>query len=719
MRRCPPASRAKVGTSARAASDPATTTTTTTTTTVPSISSLIHAPSRKYVMISGKGGVGKTSLSASLAIKFAKAGHTTLLVSTDPAHSLSDSLDQDVSGGSPIQVEGIDFPLFAMEIDPEVEKENFKQFTASDSSRQAMNDIAGGFGFGMGQLTTLFEQLSDIKLGELLDSPPPGFDEAVAIAKVQQFVSKEEFAKFTRIVFDTAPTGHTLRLLTVPEFVDASLTKIIELRKSLMGASDAVVGLFGGNRDQNQVDKLEELRQNIRQVSSLFRDEESTEFIIATIPTMLAVNESVRLVDALKKENIPCHRVVVNQVIGDSKGDAYLKMKLKGQERALEAIANDRNLASLEAIMSPYLDLEVRGVPALRYLGGRIWGGMLDELVGGTVERAERKFYMLGGKGGVGKTSCSASLAVELGSMGLKTLIVSTDPAHSLSDAVDQDLGNHGEPVELAGTEGNVWGLEIDIDAAKEELRGLGKGDNGKEFDDFLDGLGLGGVTDQLKKLRLGEILDTPPPGIDEAAAIAKVVQLLKKEEFIGFSRIVFDTAPTGHTLRLLTLPEFVNTSVGKILRIRQRIVGVAESIKGIFTGGSSNVDKTNERIEKFQRSMAEAREIFRDQARSQFIIVTIPTMMAVNESSRLAEALRKEDVPVKYILVNQVLDGSTSDVFFKNQFKDQQRALGLLKSTDKQLGRLQVIESPVLDLEVRGVPALQYFGDIVWKEED
>ncbi len=181
----------------------------------------------------------------------------------------------------------------------------------------------------------------------------------------------------------------------------------------------------------------------------------------------------------------------------------------------------------------------------------------------------------------------------------------------------------------------------------------------------------------------------------------------------------MFDTAPTGHTLRLLTLPEFVNTSVGKILRIRQRIVGVAESIKGIFTGGSSNVDKTNERIEKFQRSMAEAREIFRDQARSQFIIVTIPTMMAVNESSRLAEALRKEDVPVNYILVNQVLDGSTSDVFFKNQFKDQQRALGSLKSTDKQLGRLQVIESPVLDLEVRGVPALQYFGDIVWKEED
>ncbi len=175
--------------------------------------------------------------------------------------------------------------------------------------------------------------------------------------------------------------------------------------------------------------------------------------------------------------------------------------------------------------------------------------------------------------------------------------------------------------------------------------------------------------------------------------------------------------APTGHTLRLLTLPEFVNTSVGKILRIRQRIVGVAESVKGIFTGGSSNVDKTNERIEKFQQSMTEAREIFRDEARSQFIIVTIPTMMAVNESSRLADALRKEDVPVRYILVNQVLDGATSDAFFSNQWKDQQKALAVLKSTEKELGKLDVIESPVLDLEVRGVPALTYFGDIVWKE--
>eukprot|EP00889_Picochlorum_renovo_P007034 jgi/Picre1/34064/NNA_001539.t1 len=594
-----------------------------------SFHALMTSRDRKYVMVSGKGGVGKTSLSASLALQFARAGHTTLLVSTDPAHSLCDSLDQDVSGGSPVQIEGVDYPLWAMEIDPEVEREKFKAYTSGDG-RKAVDSVAG-------------------------DSPPPGFDEAVAIAKVQQFVTKEEFAKFTRIVFDTAPTGHTLRLLTVPDFVDASLTKIIELRQSISHASQAVRSLFNSS-EEDKVDKLVQLQQNIRQADP-----------------------------CSAKENIPCHRIVVNQIIREGTGDAYLKMKLKGQERAWMKYPVMNNCIT-EANHVTILGLGSERVPALSYLGSRIWENMRDELSSGE----ERKFFMLGGKGGVGKTSCSASLAVELGQFGFRTLVVSTDPAHSLSDSFDQDLKG-GDPVEIDGLM-ETLGLEIDIEAAKEDLRSLGKGENGKDFDDFLDGL-----------------------GIDEAAAIAKVVQLLKTEEYSGFNRIVFDTAPTGHTLRLLTLPEFVNTSVGKILRIRQKIVGFADSVKGIFTGGEK-VDKTNEKIERFQKSMTEAREIFRNELTTQFIIVTIPTMMAVSESSRLAEALRKEDVPVKYVLINQVLDGSTTDAFFKNQYKDQQRALQFLKS-DVDLGNLEIHESPVFDLEIRGTAALQYFGDVVWKD--
>ena len=82
-------------------------------------------------------------------------------------------------------------------------------------------------------------------------------------------------------------------------------------------------------------------------------------------------------------------------------------------------------------------------------------------------------------------------------------------------------------------------------------------------MNDFLAGMGLGAIGDQLKDLRLSELLDTLPPGVDEAAAISKVVQFVKSPEYAHFSRIVFDTAPTGHTLRLLTLPDFLDASLG------------------------------------------------------------------------------------------------------------------------------------------------------------
>ncbi|WIA41436.1 hypothetical protein OEZ86_005016 [Tetradesmus obliquus] len=270
---------------------------------------LAAGTARKYIMISGKGGVGKTSLSASLAVKLAAAGHTTLVVSTDPAHSLSDSLAQDVSGGKPVLLEGVDLPLWGLEVDVEEGKREFASFNATNKTGDQASDFLSGMGLGM-----VADQLKDLKLGELLETPPPGLDEAVAIAKVVQFVNSQEYARFSRIVFDTAPTGHTLRLLTLPDFVDASLTKVIRLRKKLSGAADAVRGLFGVAANQDEVvAKLEKMQERIRGVKSLFRDASQTEFIIATIPTQLGINESRRLLGTLREEGIPCKRIIVNQ----------------------------------------------------------------------------------------------------------------------------------------------------------------------------------------------------------------------------------------------------------------------------------------------------------------------------------------------------------------------------------------------------------------------
>lgn len=658
---------------------------------------------RKYVMISGKGGVGKTSLAASLAVRFAQEGHTTLVVSTDPAHSLGDSLAQDISGGVPVLIEGTDLPLWGMEIDTEREKEKFKAWSAGQG-KQAASDFMGGFGLG-----SVVEQLADLKLGELLDSPPPGFDEAVAISKVLQFVKGEEYARFTRIVFDTAPTGHTLRLLTVPDFVEASLGKIVRLRRKLSTASQTIRGLFGAGDSQDEaVVKLERLQESIRLVKALFRDQQATEFIIATIPTVLGVNESARLVRVLRKESIPCKRIVVNQVIGPSMGGKYLDMKAKDQAAALQMIDGDPGLHDLRHLRGPYLDLEVRGVPALDYFGRTLWGSAIDELAAGQ----GRKYFMLGGKGGVGKTSCSASLAVALAQAGRTTLVVSTDPAHSLSDSLDQDVSG-GKPVLVDGTDGRVYGMEIDLEQARQELRELSGQDEGRRIDDILGSVGLAGVADQLKDLRLGELLDTPPPGIDEAIAIAKVIQFLKDPQYSRFDRIIFDTAPTGHTLRLLALPDFLDTSVGKILTLRQKLTSLKDTVKGFF--GSTEKDASSEKLDAFKEYMAEAKDVFRNPSTTEFVIVTIPTAMAAAESIRLAKALKKERVPIRTLVVNQVLQPGLQEKYLSTRRADQQRALQRLKD-DSELGKLQLIEAPLFDLEVRGVPALTYFGQQVWR---
>ena len=165
-------------------------------------------------MVSGKGGVGKTSLSASLAVALAAAGHNTLVVSTDPAHSLSDSLDQDVSGGKPVPVEGTDLPLWGLEVDPDAARLEWSAAASKDGGAGVRN-VLGGFGLGM-----LADQLADLKLGELLDSPPPGLDEAVAIAKVVEIAQSEKYARFSRVVVDTAPTGE----MTPPPPLSLSLS---------------------------------------------------------------------------------------------------------------------------------------------------------------------------------------------------------------------------------------------------------------------------------------------------------------------------------------------------------------------------------------------------------------------------------------------------------------------------------------------------------------
>uniref|UniRef100_A0A0E0CRF9 ArsA/GET3 Anion-transporting ATPase-like domain-containing protein n=1 Tax=Oryza meridionalis TaxID=40149 RepID=A0A0E0CRF9_9ORYZ len=344
---------------------------------------------RRYYMLGGKGGVGKTSCAASLAVRFANNGHPTLVVSTDPAHSLSDSFAQvaspgrapvvsDLSGGALVPVEGPEAPLFALEINPEKAREEFRAANQKNGGT-GVKDFMDGMGLGV-----LAEQLGELKLGELLDTPPPGLDEAIAISKVMQFLEAQEYSMFSRIVFDTAPTGHTLRLLSLPDFLDASIGKILKLRSKIASATSAIKSVFGQEvQQQDAANKLEQLRERMVQVRELFRDTESTEFIIVTIPTVMAISESARLHSSLRKESVPVKRLIVNQILPPSSSDCkFCAIKRKGhlpssfiqdQARALDMIRNDPELMGLNIIQAPLVDMEIRGVPALKFLGDIVW----------------------------------------------------------------------------------------------------------------------------------------------------------------------------------------------------------------------------------------------------------------------------------------------------------------------------------------------------------
>ncbi|XP_057456110.1 ATPase GET3B-like [Lotus japonicus] len=326
---------------------------------------MVAGDQRKYYLLGGKGGVGKTSCAASLAVKFANEGHPTMVVSTDPAHSLSDSFAQDLTGGRLVPIQGLNSPLYALEINPERSMEEFSA-ASQKLGGGGIKTLMQSMGLGM-----IADQLGDLKLEELLTTPPLGTDEIVAVSKVMQFLESPEYNMFNRIVFDTAPTGHTLRLLSLPDFLDGSIGKVMKLKRKLGSTFKSLLGKEEPQNDKS--DELGKLKERVAKIRDLFHDPDTTEFIIVTIPTVMAISESSRLHASLKKEKVPVKRLVINQVLPHASDCKFCSMKRKDQMRAIETIHNDSELSGLRLCEAPLVDMEIRGVPALKFMGDMLW----------------------------------------------------------------------------------------------------------------------------------------------------------------------------------------------------------------------------------------------------------------------------------------------------------------------------------------------------------
>jgi len=273
----------------------------------------VDAP--EYVLYGGKGGVGKTTCAAATALASARDGTATLVLSTDPAHSLSDTLETSIPA-EPTRIREAD-PLWAAEIDPEAATGPFAPDEPAADADAAGAGPAGGAGLGgMGELLGGGDH-------PLAGGAMPGADEAAAVQLLLEYLDDP---RFDRVVVDTAPTGHTLRLLELPDVMESMVGRLLAVRQKLSGMAGSIAGLFGGGDAdadvEEGVDDLRELSAKIERLRDALQDPTRTDFRVVMVPEEMSVVESERLVSRLGEFSIPVDTLVVNRVSEDLAGVA-------------------------------------------------------------------------------------------------------------------------------------------------------------------------------------------------------------------------------------------------------------------------------------------------------------------------------------------------------------------------------------------------------------
>lgn len=305
-----------------------------------SLQGILDQKSLKWIFCGGKGGVGKTTTSCALAVQLAQVRESVLLISTDPAHNLSDAFGQKF-GRQATRVNTFD-NLYAMEIDP-------------TSSMQEMIEQSEQQG---GAMAPLMQDLA---------SAIPGVDEAMGFAEIMKLVKSMEYSV---VVFDTAPTGHTLRFLNFPSVLEKALGKFSSFGRSLGPMFSQVQGMLGGGAAGSADDmfaKLESMRAVITEVNSQFKDADKTTFICVCIAEFLSLYETERLIQELTQYEIDTHAIVCNQLLFPTPGSSceHCRVRMQMQQKYLaemeELYAEDFNIVRV-----PLLTEEVRGPEKLR-----------------------------------------------------------------------------------------------------------------------------------------------------------------------------------------------------------------------------------------------------------------------------------------------------------------------------------------------------------------
>ncbi|KAL6569452.1 ATPase get3a [Orobanche minor] len=329
------------------------------------IQNILEQDSLKWIFVGGKGGVGKTTCSCILSTLLARVRQSVLIISTDPAHNLSDAFQQKFTK-TPTLVGGF-YNLYAMsvEVDPNVEHEDSLGSDATD-----------GF------------------VSELANSIP-GIDEAMSFAEMLKLVQTMDYSV---IVFDTAPTGHTLRLLQFPSTLEKGLAKVMSLKNRFGGLLSQVTRLLGVGEEFGEdaiLGKLDGLKDVVQQVNKQFRDPDLTTFVCVCIPEFLSLYETERLVQELTKFEIDTHNIIINQVIYDEEvvESKLLKARMRMQQKYLDQfymLYDDFHITKL-----PLLPQEVCGIDALQAFSPIFLSPYQPSINRGTMEELELRVSTL------------------------------------------------------------------------------------------------------------------------------------------------------------------------------------------------------------------------------------------------------------------------------------------------------------------------------------
>jgi arsenite-transporting ATPase len=309
------------------------------------------------------------------------------------------------------------------------------------------------------------------------------------------------------------------------------------------------------------------------------------------------------------------------------------------------------------------------------------------------------KFILSGGKGGVGKTSCAGAMAVLSAKHGFRTLVLSTDPAHSLSDSFNQDLSG-GEIIPIEGFD-RLWGMEINTEKGMEDFQKV-------------IGEGAAGPDAAMASNIMGDLTGMNPPGSDEAMAFGKILEFLEDS---SYDRVIFDTAPTGHTLKLLELPDLLDSWLGKLLTLRQRMSSMFSAFKGMFGAGSDLEDDSWKVLQETKDKIRAARIELSDPDTTQFVVVMIPEAMAVFETQRLLTSLGSWHIPASHIVINQLVPPNPDCKFCTKRYEMQRNNLQDIRELYEDM---DITEVPLFDGEIRGIEGLEKLGEIlIGKEAD